>query len=130
LIRRFSNRTLEDTVERINTDASINLLLDPIRDRLAAGQPIASLALAVAAWIRRLALVGDDVVAIRHPLSDELKSRARAGCPDPTPVLAMTEVFGDLSHNAEFILAVTNASRALEEFIVRRASARPVVPGV
>lgn len=113
LVKRFSNRTLEDTVERINTDASINLLLDPIRDRLAAGHSIEQLALAVAAWIRRLALIGDECLAIRHPLERELKSRARAGCPDPAAVLSMSDVFGDLAHNTEFILAVTGASRAL-----------------
>ena len=115
LIRRFSNRTLEDTVERINTDAAITLLLDPIRDRLATGQSIRHLALAVAAWVRRLGLLNDDALPLRHPLADELRVRARSGIPDPVAVLEMTEVFGDLSVNAEFKAAVTRASLQLAE---------------
>ncbi|WP_366517864.1 mannitol dehydrogenase family protein [uncultured Brevundimonas sp.] len=107
LVKRFSNRTLRDTVERINTDASINLLLDPIRDRLAAGRPIKRLALAVAAWIHRLALVEDDALALRHPLADELRSLAKAGGVAQTQLLAMTDVFGDLSTNAAFLVPVT-----------------------
>ncbi|MBX9801560.1 MAG: mannitol dehydrogenase family protein [Caulobacteraceae bacterium] len=107
LVQRFSNRTLRDTVERINTDASINLLLDPIRDRLAAGRPIRRLSLAVAAWIHRLALVDDDALALRHPLADELRSLAKAGGVDQSQLLARTDVFGDLSTNAAFLAAVT-----------------------
>jgi len=120
VVRRFSNRMLEDTVERINTDAAINLLLDPIRDRLAAGQPIPLLALAVAAWIRRLTLIDDDRLAVRHPLADEMKARAKAACPDPTSVVTMKEVFGDLSGDARFVLAVAAASCVLDRWIVRR----------
>lgn len=114
LVQRFSNRTLRDTVERINTDASINLLLDPIRDRLAAGRPIRRLALAVAAWIRRLALVDDNALALRHPLADELRSLAKTGGVDQSELLAMTDVFGDLSTNAAFLDPVTRWLRVLK----------------
>ncbi len=37
LIRRFANPAIRDTVERVNTDAPLNVLVDPIRDRLRAG---------------------------------------------------------------------------------------------
>ena len=37
LIERFGNVAIKDTVDRVNADAPINLLLEPIRDRLAAG---------------------------------------------------------------------------------------------
>ena len=114
LVKRFSNRTLRDTVERINTDASINLLLDPIRDRLAAGRPISRLALAVAAWIRRLALVDDDALALRHPLADALRSLAKAGGVDQSQLLAMTDVFGDLSNSDAFLNPVTRWLRVLK----------------
>lgn len=119
LVKRFSNRTLRDTVERINTDASINLLLDPIRDRLAAGRPIKRLALAVAAWIHRLALVDDDALALRHPLADELRLLAKTGGVDQSQLLARTDVFGDLSDNPAFVnpvrrcLCAINAVEAL-----------------
>ena len=114
LVQRFSNRTLRDTVERINTDASINLLLDPIRDRLAAGRPIRRLALAVAAWIQRLALIDDDALALRHPLADELRSLAKKGDVDQTELLALTDVFGDLSTNVAFLAAVIRWLRLLK----------------
>jgi mannitol 2-dehydrogenase len=113
LMKRFSNRTLRDTVERINTDASINLLLDPIRDRLAAGRRIKRLALAVAAWIRRLALVDDHVLAIRHPLADELRFLAKTGGVDQSQLLAMTDVFGDLADNPAFVNPVRRSLRAI-----------------
>ena len=113
LVTRFSNRTLRDTVERINTDASINLLLDPIRDRLAAGRPIRRLALAVAAWISRLALIDDDALALRHPLANELRSLARTGGVDQAELLARTEVFGDLSNNDAFLDPVIQWLRTL-----------------
>ncbi|WP_313443857.1 mannitol dehydrogenase family protein [Brevundimonas sp.] len=130
VVRRFSNRMLEDTVERINTDASINLLLDPIRDRLSRGAPIPLLALAVAAWIRRLVLIDDDRLAVRHPFADDLKARAKASNPDPTPVLAMTEVFGALSSNPDFILAVAEASRVLDGWRVSQPDGSGVLYGV
>ena len=44
---------IKDTVDRVNADAPINLLLEPIRDRRAAGSNIDLLALALAAWMRR-----------------------------------------------------------------------------
>ncbi|RZJ46076.1 MAG: mannitol dehydrogenase family protein [Brevundimonas sp.] len=114
LVKRFSNRTLRDTVERINTDASLNLLLDPIRDRLAEGRPIRRLALAVAAWIHRLALIDDEALALRHPLANALRSRARAGGADQAELLATTELFGELSGNEAFIAPVTRWLRLLK----------------
>jgi mannitol 2-dehydrogenase len=53
LIGRFANPAIQDTVERVNRDAPLSYLLDPIRDRLAAGDGVELLALALAAWMRR-----------------------------------------------------------------------------
>ena len=36
LVERFANPAIKDTVERVNTDAPLNILVDPIRDRLRA----------------------------------------------------------------------------------------------
>ncbi len=38
LVERFANTAIKDTVERVNTDAPLNVLVDPIRDRLARGR--------------------------------------------------------------------------------------------
>jgi mannitol 2-dehydrogenase len=54
LLTRFANPAIRDTVERVNNDAPLSYLLDPIRDRLAAGAGVELLALALAAWMRRM----------------------------------------------------------------------------
>ncbi len=101
LIERFANTAIKDTVERVNTDAPVNMLVDPIRDRLAAGQSIDLLALGLAAWLRRVR--GEDEqgqpIDVRHPLAALLRERAIAGGPDPAPLLAITELFGTMGEN-------------------------------
>ncbi len=97
LIERFSNTAIKDTVERVNSDAPLNILVDPIRDRLRTGQPLDLLALALAAWLRRIR--GEDEqgqpIEIKHPLAAMLRERAIAGGPDPAPLLGITELFGE-----------------------------------
>ena len=98
LIQRFANPAIKDTVERVNTDAPINMLVDPIRDRLAAGQSLDLLALGLAAWLRRVR--GEDEqgqpIDVRHPLAALLRERAIAGGADPKPLLSITELFGTM----------------------------------
>ena len=97
LVERFANPAIKDTVERVNTDAPINVLLDPIHDRLAQGAPLDLLALALAAWLRRIR--GEDEtgapIEIKHPLAAQLRERAIAGGPDPGPLLDLRQLFGD-----------------------------------
>jgi mannitol 2-dehydrogenase len=96
LIERFANPAIRDTVERVNTDAPLNILVDPIRDRLRTGGSLELLALALAAWLRRVR--GEDEqgqpIDIRHPLADELRAKAIEGGKDPRPLLAIAELFG------------------------------------
>jgi len=115
VVARFANRTLRDTIERINTDASLNLLFDPIRDRLGAGLPITRLCLAVAAWIRRPQLLPEGQLAVRHPLADKLRAAARASGKDPTQVVGVGDVFGDLKFRPEFVTLVARGLGALHE---------------
>ena len=114
LIERFANPNIGDTVDRVNADAPLNYLLDPIRDRLAQNRPIDLLAFAVAAWLRRVR--GEDEVGapieIRHPLADLLRERAREGGPDPMPLLRIAPLFGDLADNAVFSAPFSRSSRA------------------
>ena len=108
LIERFGNPAIPDTVERVNTDAPLNYLLDPIRDRLAAGAELPLLALALAAWLRRVR--GEDEagrpVVVHHPLATEMRARAIEGGPNPASLLAMTALFGDLGADARLHAAV------------------------
>ncbi len=105
LLDRFGNVRIKDTVDRVNADAPINLLIDPIRDRLQAGASVDLLALALAAWMRRAS--GEDEagqpISVVHPLVDMLRERARAGRSDPRPLLALTQIFGDLCENERFV---------------------------
>jgi fructuronate reductase/mannitol 2-dehydrogenase len=97
LIERFANPAIKDTVERVNTDAPLNILVDPIRDRLRANQSLDLLALALAAWLRRVR--GEDEqgqpIDVRHPLAEQLRVKAIEGGPDPRPLLGMVQLFGD-----------------------------------
>ena len=92
-----------------------------MRDRLAAGAPIARLALGIAGWLHFLRGVDeqgrgyaiDDPQAAElralHPLGEGLADdRARAA-----RLLAYTPVFGDVTQRAEFIDAVAPALSAL-----------------
>ena len=97
LIQRFANTAIRDTVERVNTDAPLNVLVDPIRDRLRTGEPLDLLALALAAWLRRVR--GEDEagqpIDVRHPLAALLRERAVQGGEDPSPLLGVAELFGE-----------------------------------
>jgi mannitol 2-dehydrogenase len=108
LIERFANPTIKDTVERVNTDAPLNVLVDPIRDRLKQGESVELLALALAAWMRRMR--GEDeagqTIEIRHPLAGELRAKAIQGGSDPAPMLGIERLFGELADNAAFVATV------------------------
>jgi fructuronate reductase/mannitol 2-dehydrogenase len=108
LIERFANPRIKDTLQRINTDAPINLLLDPIRDRLAKGQGSELLALALAAWMRRVAGSDDlgHALTITHPQADLLKIKATEGGTDPRPLLGIRSLFGDLIEHAGFVVTL------------------------
>lgn len=97
LIERFANPAIKDTVERVNTDAPLNVLVDPIRDRLRAGESLDLLALGLAAWLRRVR--GEDEqgqpIEIRHPLAQLLRDKALEGGADPRPLLGITQLFGE-----------------------------------
>jgi mannitol-1-phosphate/altronate dehydrogenase len=105
LIERFANTAIKDTVERVNTDAPINLLVDPIRARLQAGGTVTLLALALAAWFRRIR--GEDeqgrTIEIRHPMAALLQERAAEGGPDPRPLLSIRALFGDLVEDERLV---------------------------
>ncbi len=110
LIERFANPAIKDTVERVNTDAPVNVLLDPIRDRLEQGAPIDLLALALAAWLRRVR--GQDEtgapITVKHPLADLLRDRAIQGGPDPSPLLAIEPLFGPWGTHPALITPVAS----------------------
>jgi mannitol 2-dehydrogenase len=105
LIARFANPAIRDTVRRINTDAPVNLLLDPLRDALAADAPISLLALGLAAWCQRVrdeARRGERITGVNANAA--LQQRALAD--DPAALLSVTLLFGDLGRNARLMGAL------------------------
>ena len=115
VIDRFANPVIRDTVERVNTDAALNYLLDPIRDRLAQGLNIDLLSLALAAWLRRVRGVDEagNPIEVKHPLAALLAERAEAGGPDPRALLSIVSLFGDLKSNDVFVGSVGRHLRSL-----------------
>ena len=117
LVERFANPAIRDTVDRVNTDAPLNVLVDPIRDRLSAGAPLDLLALALAAWLRRMN--GRDetgaAMEIRHPLATLLRERAEQGGPDPRPLLGIESLFGSMGTDPRLVGPVGRWLRLLYE---------------
>jgi fructuronate reductase len=117
LLARFANPALKHRTWQIAMDGTQKLpqrLLGPIRERIAAGQPYARMALGVAAWMRYV--TGRDetgaAIEVKDPLADRLRGIADAAGDDAgrlaDGLLALDEVFGrDLPANAAFRREVT-----------------------
>ena len=108
LVERFANSAIRDTVQRVNSDAPINVLVDPIRDRLRAGCDVTFLALALAAWLRRVRATDDKgaQIQVTHPLADLLRERATQGGADPRPLLSIHSLFGELGEDPRLVQPV------------------------
>jgi fructuronate reductase len=116
LMRRFRNTALPHRTWQIAMDGSQKLpqrLLGAARERLARGQPVPTIALAVAAWMRYVA--GRDErgkpIDVRDPLAPEFAKIAAAAAGDShalcAGLLALPQVFGhDLAADARFAGAV------------------------
>jgi mannitol 2-dehydrogenase len=131
LIERFANPAIEDTVERINTDAPINLLVMPIEASLAIGGPVDLLALALAAWMRRLRGTDDHgaAIEIRHPLAASLQQRAAEGGADPMPLLSIESLFGGLAGEQRLVVPLRRWLASLYEIGSAATLERALRPG-
>ena len=107
LVERFSNAAIKDTVERVNTDAPLNVLVDPIRDRLKDGG-------ASNCWPSGWQLDGrmretdenGERIDIRHPVADLLREKAAEGGEDPRPMLGIERLFGELARDERLVKTV------------------------
>jgi mannitol 2-dehydrogenase len=107
LIARFGNPAIRDTVRRINTDAPINLLLDPLRDALAAQSPIALLSLALAAWCKRICedvRRGETIMGANT--NAELQHCAAGNVDDPAALLSVDSLFGDIGRSEPLVASL------------------------
>jgi fructuronate reductase len=103
LLTRFRNTALPHKTRQIAMDGSQKLpqrLLGTVRDRLAAGAPLAHLPIAVAGWIRYAS--GRDErgnrIDVQDPLADAFRTIVRDAGGDPGPIadgfLDLASVFG------------------------------------
>lgn len=117
LLQRFANPALQHQTRQIAMDGSQKLpqrLLGSVRDRLAAGQPIERLALAVAAWLHYLR--GVDELGLSHDIQDPLapalaaelaRAEATGSVHASVALLAsFAPVFGELGRELRFVSAV------------------------
>jgi fructuronate reductase len=134
--RRFANPALGHRTAQIAMDGSQKLpqrLLAPVRERLARDQPVAALALAVAAWMRHVRGRAEDgrAIALTDPLAPRLAAIA-AGAADAealaSGLLAVREVFGqDLPADRRFTAPVGTGLRALLVRGTRAVLAEPAL---
>jgi mannitol-1-phosphate/altronate dehydrogenase len=100
LIERFGNAAIRDQVQRLAEDGAKkirNFVVPPLRDHLAGGGSIHSIAFALAAWFRYLRGVDEQGKPIDSvdPLRAVLMERAALHPHDPTQLLAVAHVFGE-----------------------------------
>ncbi|MEO0827157.1 MAG: mannitol dehydrogenase family protein [Cyanobacteria bacterium J06642_9] len=112
LIERFSNPKVRDQLSRLCLNSSDKLpkfVLGSLRDRLKQGGSIEFLSFTIAAWCRYLN--GEDEqgqpLPIDDPMTDTLIEKAQSGGHDPTQLLNMQNLFGDLSKSVNFTASVT-----------------------
>jgi mannitol 2-dehydrogenase len=116
LLERFANPAIRDTVQRINADAPVNLLLDPLRDRLAIDAPVNLLALGLAAWCRRVQIEARLPVEGRAMGRAEalLQERARTET-DPVCFLRVEAIFGEIGKDPRLVSMVRYWLKSLEK---------------
>jgi fructuronate reductase len=126
LLQRYANPALAHRTQQIAMDGSQKLpqrLLGTVADRLAAGAPIARLALGVAAWLHYLR--GADEQGARYPIDDPLAEplgalvREAEGAPDAVErarrLVGFTPVFGALAGAPALVQAVAPALQSLRQ---------------
>jgi mannitol 2-dehydrogenase len=121
LIERFGNPAIMDQLSRIGTEGSARIpkfVLLSVLDQVALGGPLKAGAFTVAAWFRYLTGkddAGKDMPII-DPMKDEITARAKRGGSDPTEMLSMHELFGDiLPASPAFVGEVTRALKSFYE---------------
>lgn len=105
LLERFGNASIADPLARLCRRGSTKVpdyLLPSLHDARARGRPRSLLTFAVAAWLRYLRGVDLDgaPIAVQDARAGELREAAERGGADPRPLLALTDIFGDLRDDA------------------------------
>lgn len=120
LIERFSNPKIRDQLSRLCLNSSAKLpewVVASLRDKLRQGGTIDYLSLTIAAWFRYLSGQDDQgkTISVNDPMADVLTQRAKSGGSDPSHLLSLSKLFGDLPQSSHFVEIVTNHLRSLHE---------------
>lgn len=105
---RFLNPKIGDTIPRLAQDGSNRqpkFILPSTADRLAKGLDVTGLALVSALWCRYFEGVtdsGKDII-FNDPSADRLHATALASKDDPLAFLALSDIFGKVGENPQFI---------------------------
>lgn len=128
LIERFSNPTINDQVTRLCSEGSAKMpkwVIPSIAELLQQGKSTALLSLVIAAWIHYLRQGVDEQ---GHPLDiidarkEELMAIAKTVKDDPTPMLAIENIYGaELPKNPLFVKQVTDALAVIAQKGVKTA---------
>ncbi len=125
LLDRFANPAISDDLIRLGRRGSSKVphcLLPSLREARAAGRPARLLTLALAGWLRYLRGVDLDGEPIPVPdaRADELRALAEQGGRDPLPLLALTDIFGDLAEDEQCVTEIGRLLTALDTRGVRQ----------
>lgn len=116
LIERFANPKIRDQLPRLCLNSSAKLpkwVLAPLREKLRQNSAINYISLTIAAWFRYLNGQDDQgkPIAIDDPMAEILTQRAQSSDSDPSSLLGLSELFGDLPQSSSF---VENVARQLQ----------------
>ncbi len=115
---RFANPEIRDTTRRVAFDGSSRhpgFVLPTVREAVAAGTPVAGLALVEAFWARMCAGTREDgsTIAPNDPYWDSLQEAALAARAAPLVWLGQAQYYGALAENAAFADAFSAALTAI-----------------
>ena len=108
LLHRFDNPAIKDQITRLCQNGSGKFpqyLLPSLQKAIERDRPCPLLTLALAGWMRYLTGVDEQgrPYTIDDPRAAALTALARQGGTDPRPLLALTDLFGDLGQRAGFV---------------------------
>lgn len=120
LIERFANPKIRDQLPRLCLNSSAKLpkwVVASLRDKLQRDGAIDYLSLTIASWFRYLNAQNDQgtPIAVDDPMAEELMQHAKAGGADPSRLLSVSELFGDLSQSSRFVDTVKSHLHNLYE---------------
>ncbi len=108
LLVRFDNPAIKDQITRLCLNGSPKFpqyLRSSLQKALQTGRSHRLMTLALAGWLRYLTGTDEQGQAylIDDPRAAELTALARQSGTDPRPLLALTDLFGNLGQHAEFV---------------------------